>query len=95
MTNIIPMTNMGNEWLIYPMDYGDYIHQPIVNIWLIYGNQYFHKVVPPPSYVCWLLIPMNTIDITPIHQPKREIVLTNQLNANYGWYMVDIWVRCG
>ena len=54
MTNIIPMTNMGNEWLIYPMDYGDYIHQPIVNIWLIYGNQYFHKVVPPQ--LCLLVI---------------------------------------
>ena len=34
----------------------------------------------PPSYVCYFVIPMNTIDITPIHQPKRYSTYVHQLS---------------
>ena len=35
-----------------------------------------------PPVISWFINPMNTIDISPPPQPKREIVLINQLNAN-------------
>ena len=41
-----------------------------------------YKVVPP-SDVCLFIIPIVTIDITPIHQPKREIGLICTKLANY------------
>ena len=36
---------------------------------------------PPVGCERWFINPMHTIDINPIHQPKRDIVLINQLNA--------------
>ena len=45
----------------------------------------------PPSYVCWFIIPINYIDITPESTLDIGVIGTNLAFTNWGTTLKYLW----